>query len=82
MPYLTGAEYEKRGSCDSGNDRDTGGALLVGALLLFAMRYFYQTMGQKGVIIVLAGGAGLLLVFLYLIEVFRRIKNGDKGKFD
>ena len=57
-------------------------ALLVGALLLFAMRYFYQTMGQKGVIIVLAGGAGLLLVFLYLIEVFRRIKNGDKGKFD
>ncbi len=57
-------------------------ALLVGALLLFAMRYFYQTMGQKGVIIVLAGGAGLLLVILYLIEVFRRIRNGDKGKFD
>ena len=59
-------------------------ALLVGALLLFAMRYFYQTMGQKGVIMVLAGGAGILLIVLYLIELFRRIKGGTgtKGNFD
>lgn len=49
-------------------------AIIVGLFLLAAIRYFNASMGKVGVLVALGGGAIVLLIILYVIELSNRFK--------
>ena len=49
-------------------------AIIVGLFLLAAIRYFNASMGKVGVLVALGGGAVVLLIILYVIELSNRFK--------